>query len=72
VDPEKIQTIAARDQLWSSLRALLPEIDDIAAGRLDGSDRQRQIVQIIARVVSAELGYRAGQSGGEEKSEPSE
>jgi hypothetical protein len=63
MDPEKAQTIAARDQLWASLRLLLPEIDQLAQGQIEGSERERQIIQLIARVVSAELGYRADETG---------
>jgi hypothetical protein len=59
MDPDKAQTIAARDQLWASLRQLQPEIDRLAAGDSDGSQRERQVIQLLARVVSAELGYRA-------------
>ena len=58
MDPEELQTIAARDQLWSSLRALLPEINGIASGQLDGSPRQKQLIQVIARIVAAELTFR--------------
>ena len=67
MDPEELQTIAARDQLWSSLRALLPEINNIAAGQLDGSPRQQNLIQIIARIVAAELTFRKNDAsdGGE-------
>jgi hypothetical protein len=59
MESERAQTIAARDQLWASLRALLPEIDQLAQGKRDGSEREQQIIQLLARVVSAELGFRA-------------
>jgi hypothetical protein len=59
MDPDELQTIAARDQLWSSLRALLPEIESIASGQFDGSPRQQQVIQIVARIVAAELTFRA-------------
>jgi hypothetical protein len=39
--------------------ALLPEIEALAAGARDGSERQRQIVQLISRIVVAEMRYRA-------------
>jgi hypothetical protein len=58
MDPEELQTIAARDQLWSSLRALLPEINGLASGQLDGSHRQQHLIQIIAQIVAAELTFR--------------
>jgi hypothetical protein len=59
MDPDRAQAIAARDQLWASLRLLLPEINRLAQGQSDGSERERQIIQLLARVVSAELGFRA-------------
>ena len=62
MDPDRIQATAYRDQLWSSLRALLPEINRIADGQFDGSERERQILQILARVVVAELQFRADES----------
>jgi hypothetical protein len=62
MDPDHIQATAYRDQLWSSLRALLPEIERIAGGQFDGSERERQVVQILARIVAAELRFRADES----------
>jgi hypothetical protein len=62
MDPEHLRASAERDQLWSSLRVLLPEIDKLAQGQGDGSERERQIVQVLARIVSAELAYRANES----------
>jgi hypothetical protein len=59
MDPENAQEIAERDQLWASLRQLDREIHALALGQFDGSDRQRQVIQVLARVVSAELGFRA-------------
>jgi hypothetical protein len=59
MDPEQLQTIAARDQLWSSLRALLPEINNIVSGQFDGSPRQQHLIQVIARIVAAELTFRS-------------
>lgn len=59
MDPEHLQTIAARDQLWSSLRGLLPEIEPLAQGQFTHSHREQQIVQILARIVVAELQFRA-------------
>jgi hypothetical protein len=58
MEPDRAQTIAARDQLWASLRMLRPEIEQLAQGSGDGSERERQIIQLLARVVSAELGFR--------------
>ncbi len=59
MDSEHIQAIAARDQFWSSLRTLLPEIERLANGPGDGSPREQQLIQLLARVVSAELRFRA-------------
>jgi hypothetical protein len=63
MDPDHLQAIAARDQLWASLRSLLPEINRLAEGQSDGSERERQIVQLLARIVAAELGFRAEEGG---------
>jgi hypothetical protein len=62
MDPEHVQAIAARDQLWSSLRQLLPDIEKIANGEFDGGERQAEIVQLIARIVMAELQFQADDS----------
>jgi hypothetical protein len=51
--------ISERDQFWASLRALRPEIDRLAAGDWESSERQRQIVVLLARIVGAELDFRA-------------
>lgn len=59
MDSEDAREIAERDQLWASLRQLMPEIGALALGQFDGSDRQRQVIQVLARVVTAELGFRA-------------
>jgi hypothetical protein len=57
--PEKAQEVSERDQLWACLRALRPEIDALAAGQFNGTDRQTAVATILARVVAAELDYRA-------------
>lgn len=62
MESEHAQTIAARDQLWASLRGLLPEIDQLAQGKRDDTERERQIIQLLARIVSAELGFRADET----------
>jgi hypothetical protein len=62
MDPDHIKATAYRDQLWSSLRALLPEINRIADGEFDDSERERQVIQILARIVAAELQFRAEES----------
>jgi len=40
-------------------RALRAEIDRLGTGEFDGSERQRQILVLLARIVAAELDYRA-------------
>ncbi len=62
MDPEHAQEHSERDQLWASLRALREEIDRLARGDFDGSDRQKQVVVLIARIVAAEMDFRARDS----------
>jgi hypothetical protein len=62
MDADHVKASAYRDQLWSSLPALLPEINRIAGGEFDDSERERQIIQILARVVVAELQFRSDDS----------
>jgi hypothetical protein len=64
MDSDDLQAVAARDQLWASLRVLLPEIEALAAGAWDGSERQRQIIQLLSRIVVAEMRYRADTTDG--------
>ncbi|HYT91500.1 MAG TPA: hypothetical protein VEL76_22495, partial [Gemmataceae bacterium] len=59
MDPDHLQALAERDQLWAGLRQLLPEVARLARGEFDGSERERQFVQLIARIVEAELRFRA-------------
>jgi hypothetical protein len=59
MEPERAQEISERDQLWASLRALRPEIVRLAAGDHDADERQRQVVMLLARIVVAELDFRA-------------
>lgn len=59
MDAEHLQMIAARDQFWSTLRTLLPDIQQLADGSFDGSPRQTQMIQLIAKIVVAELQFRA-------------
>ena len=58
MDDESLREIAARDQLWASLRALRSEIDRLAAGELEPSERERRVVVLLARIVAAELDFR--------------
>lgn len=65
MNPEQAMEIAERDQLWASLRDLRPEIDRLAGGKFEASSRQAQIVQLLARIVAAELDFRVRQAGRE-------
>ena len=65
MDPISAQETSERDQLWASLRALRPEIDRLAAGAFDGSDRQQQLVLVLARIVAAEMTFRARETNPE-------
>ena len=42
--------------------ALLPEVALLAAGEFSGSERERQLVQVMARIVEAEMKFRAGEA----------
>ena len=59
MDPAHAAEISERDQLWASLRALRPEIDKVAAGNLELSEAQKMVVVLIARIVAAEMDFRA-------------
>jgi hypothetical protein len=59
VDEKHLRESVERDQLWASLRALAPELDRLAAGEWQGSERERQLVQVLAAIVAAELRFRA-------------
>ncbi len=59
VDPGQAREVSERDQLWASLRALRPAVDRLAAGGFDGSAVDEQIVTLVARIVAAELDFRA-------------
>jgi hypothetical protein len=61
-DADHLQASAARDQLWASLRALVPEISRLAAGEFSGSEREQQLVRVMARIVEAEMKFRAESS----------
>jgi hypothetical protein len=59
MNPEQAQEHSERDQLWASLRALRGEIDRLAAGEFNATDVEKQIVVLIARIVAAEMDFRA-------------
>jgi hypothetical protein len=58
MEPEEAREVSERDQLWASLRSLRPEIERLAAGAWDSSERQQQVVTLLARIVAAELDFR--------------
>lgn len=59
MNPDRAQEISERDQLWASLRSLRPELDRLAVGAFDSSEHQQQIVTLLARIVVAEMDFRA-------------
>jgi hypothetical protein len=59
MEPNRAQEISERDQLWAALRALRPEIDRLAEGRPLPRSRQEKIVLLLARIVRAEMDFRA-------------
>jgi len=59
MDADAAQVISERDQLWTSLWTLRGEIEQLARGALDGSERQNQLIQVLARIVTAELEFRS-------------
>jgi hypothetical protein len=65
MDPSRAQEIAERDQLWASLRPLRPEIGQLAAGNFDESERQHHVIVLVARIVAAEMDFRARDTAAE-------
>lgn len=63
MDEEHVKAVAARDQFWASLRVLLPEIEQLAEGSFQNSPRDRELAQLLARVVIAELEFQADEGG---------
>jgi hypothetical protein len=59
VDHEDLQASAERDQLWASLRQLRADLDQLTSGSFTGSERERQVIQLMARIILAELDFRA-------------
>jgi hypothetical protein len=58
MDPDYLRAKEARDQFWSRLVDLLPEIDQLAEGPIETSPRKQQLIQVLAKVVIAELRFR--------------
>lgn len=44
-----------REPLWASLHLLRPEVEAIAQGAFTGTERERQVIQLLARVVLTEM-----------------
>ena len=65
MDSDEALEQSERDQLWASLRPLRPEIEQLAAGKLEPSERQARLLLIVARIVLAELDYRTRDTAGE-------
>lgn len=58
MDADELQASSERDQLWASLRQLRDDIDRLAAGEFTGSERERRVVNVLARIILAELDFR--------------
>ena len=59
--PDQPDDIAERDQLWANLQGLQEEIARLATGEWDGSQRQKQLSVLLARIVLAELEFQSRQ-----------
>ena len=55
----KPQEEADRRELWAELKTLRPDILRLASGGYDASERDGQIVALLARIVAAEMDFRA-------------
>ena len=58
MEPDRAREVSERDQLWAALRGLRSEVDRLAGGGFEGTDRDRQMVVVLARIVAAELDFR--------------
>jgi hypothetical protein len=58
MDPPSREELEERNELWLSLTALRPEIEGLAVGEWESTERQRQVVTLLARIVLAELDFR--------------
>ena len=65
MEPNRAQEISERDQLWASLRALRPEIGELAEGKCCGTERQLHVIILLARIVAAEMDFRARDAAAE-------
>lgn len=64
MDGEQARETSERDQLWASLRALRDEINNLAAGAPVQTERQRQLVMVLAKITAAELDFRERDAAG--------
>ncbi len=58
MNADQAQEISERDQLWTSLHALRPEIEQLAAGAFDPAKEHEKLVALLARIVIAEMDFR--------------
>jgi hypothetical protein len=60
MEPEGAAELSERDQLWAAVRALRPHLDRLAAGGfgVNGTAVDVQLVELLARIVAAELDFR--------------
>jgi hypothetical protein len=63
MDSKQAQESVERDQLWASLRVLRSDIDRLAAGNFEASERQLHIIILLARIVAAEMDFRTRNAG---------
>jgi hypothetical protein len=63
MNSDQAQEISERDQLWASLRALRAEIERLAADAAPLSDTKKQVAELLARIVLAEMDFRDRESG---------
>ncbi|MGV3723513.1 MAG: hypothetical protein ACO1SX_21670 [Actinomycetota bacterium] len=66
MESKQSEETSERDQLWDSLRGLLPEIRRLAQQEFTGTERETMLVTLLARIVCAELDFRAGDAAAAE------
>ena len=55
MESKQSEDTAERDQLWDSLRGLLPEIRRLAQQEFTGTERETMLVTLLARIVCADV-----------------
>jgi hypothetical protein len=48
-----------RTEMWLSLGPLRLEIKGLAEGKLDGTERQNDLIKLLARIALSEMEYQA-------------